>query len=379
MRKPKVLILTTNYGNGHLQVARALEEQFKITNAADVVSRDIYQETNPRLHEWTKKLYLKSYTKSGRQIYRFFYYGSQEITKRKYLSIFPYGSSKLGQIIAVEQPDAIINTFPTLAVPHFLKKTNTNIPTYNVVTDYCLHHSWIHPAISKYYVATQRLKKQLAQNGIHQNKISITGIPVQSQFEQSLCRPTLFNKYQLNPNRKTVLIVAGAYGVSKEIKTISEGLKNDDRLQILIVCGRNHQLYDQLRMKFQRENNIKVFGYVTNMAELFELATCVITKPGGIILSEALNKTVPIVLPRATPGQETENALFFHRHRAAILQENSDHLVKETLKLVYDEVKLVQMKASLKKIHVPNAADTIMNDVLQTYYWETSQNQLTRV
>lgn len=365
MRKPKkVLILTTNYGSGHFQVARALEERFMLDNSTEVHIRDLYKETNPLFYEFTKKLYLKSYTKGGRQLYRMFYYGSQEITKRKQLLFFSYGYSILAKIIDEVRPDAIINTFPTNAVPQFLMKTNTTIPTYNVVTDYCLHQSWIHPAISKYFVATQQLKTQLIRNGIPQNKISISGIPIQHQFEQAFCRQTLLNKYSLEDDRKTVLLVAGSYGVSKEIKTISEKLIKEDRLQILIVCGRNHQLYEQLKKKYQHERFIRVFGYVTNLAELLELATCVITKPGGIILSEAVAKNVPIILPRTTPGQETENAQFFQEQNAAIAHENTKKLVIDTLNLINDEVKLGQMKSALKKIFVPNAAETIMNDVL---------------
>jgi len=363
-KQKKILILTANYGNGHFQVARALEERFMLENNNEVHIRDIYQETNPRFYEFTKRLYLKSYTKSGRQLYRIFYYGSQEITKRKQLSIFSYGYSILAQIINEVRPDAIINTFPTNAVPHFLMKTNTMIPTYNVVTDYCLHQSWIHPAISKYFVATQQLKTQLISNGIAQHKISISGIPIQHQFEQTYCRQTLLNKYQLEDDRKTVLMVAGSYGVSKEIKKISEKLMKEDRLSILIVCGRNLQLYEQLKKKYQHERFIRVFGYVTNLAELLELATCVITKPGGIILSEAVAKNVPIVLPCTTPGQETENAQFFQQQNAAILHENTNKLVTDTLNLINDEVKLGQMKCALKNILVPNAAETIMNDVL---------------
>lgn len=379
MRKPKVLILTTNYGNGHVQVARALEEQFLDKNQAAVAVRDIYQETNPRLHEWTKKLYLKSYTKGGRQLYRIFYYSSQEITRRKPLKIFSYGYSQLTKIIAEEQPDFIINTFPSLAVQHYLLKTTSTIPTYNVVTDYCLHHSWIHSAIDKYYVATPQLKAQLMANNIESYKVSITGIPVQAQFEQAFCRETLVNKYHLDLERKTVLMVAGAYGLSKELREICEELQNDEKLQLFIVCGKNNQLFEELKRKFLHENHIHVFGYVHHMAELFELADCVITKPGGIILSEAVVKNVPIILTGVTPGQEKENAAYFQNRGAAILNKKGEQLIEETKKLIHNETKLAEMKAALGKIHVPKAAETIVNDVLQNYYkWNLETDTLTQ-
>lgn len=379
MKKPKIVILTTNYGNGHLQVARALEEQFAFKRNVDVVVRDIYKNTNPRLHELTKKLYLKSYTRGGGHLYRLFYYGSQEISKRKHTPIFPYGYSELKKIIAEEQPDAIINTFPTHTVPYYLMKTKKAITTYNVVTDYCIHHAWIHPRIDKYFVATKQLQAQLMDSGVNKNKIVISGIPVLQQFEQSYTCQTLLNKYQLNPNLKTILIIAGAYGVSKEMKYVCDYLKEDERLQVLIVCGKNKQLYNQLQMKYQGEKHIRIFGYVTHMAELLQLATCVITKPGGITLTEAVVKNVPIILPRATPGQEKENAVFFESLGAAILSGKLEHLVEETRHLVYDEEKLKQMKEALANIYVPHAAETVIHDVLGTFNWEQDQHTILHV
>ncbi|MEH7390849.1 MGDG synthase family glycosyltransferase [Bacillus sp. JJ1474] len=373
MKKPKVLILTTSYGNGHIQVARALEEQFTLKKTAEVVIRDIYQDTNPRLHEFTKKLYLKSYTKGGGQLYRLFYYGSQKISKRKLTPHFPYGYSELSKIITEEQPDAIINTFPIQTVPYFLLKTKKTIPTYNVVTDYCLHYSWIHPRIDKYYVATPQLKLQLIENEMNEGKIVVSGIPVLDQFQQAYSLPYLFKKYQITPNLKTILLIAGAHGVSKEIKYICENLIRDKKTQILIVCGKNKKLYEQLQNKVQREKYIRVFGYVSEMAELLQLATCVVTKPGGITLTEAMVKNVPIVLLPATPGQENENAMFFQKNSAAVSFDKLEHLVKGIHKLTLDKVKLQQMKSSLGKIHMPHAAETIVNDVLQEY-WQQAKN-----
>ncbi|WP_413357189.1 glycosyltransferase [Robertmurraya sp. 2P01SA] len=365
-----MLILTANYGNGHIQVARALQERFALNDRADVSVRNIYQETNPRLNEWTRKLYLKSFTKSGKHLYRLFYYSSQEITKRQNILLFPYGYSTLNKIIEEEQPDAIINTYPSYAVEYFSKKTNKMIPTFTVVTDYCLHHAWIQPSIEKYYVATKHLQTILENNGVERNKIAITGIPVGKQFEESLSRSFLFNKYQLNPNLKTVLIVAGAYGVSKEIKYICEELQKNKNLQILVVCGKNEQLFTQLQEKYQLENNIRLFKYVTNMEELFDVATCVITKPGGIILSEATVKKVPIVLLGATPGQEKENALYFQNVGAAIFCEKWGQIAEEAQYLVMNEERLKKMKSSLAEISVPDAAKTIVQDVLDSYFWK---------
>ena len=38
-----------------------------------------------------------------------------------------------------------------------------------------------------------------------------------------------------------------------------------------------------------------------------------ITKPGGITLSEAAALQVPVILYKPVPGQENENAMYFER------------------------------------------------------------------
>ncbi|WP_078551803.1 MGDG synthase family glycosyltransferase [Bacillus alkalicellulosilyticus] len=368
---PKVLILTGNYGNGHLQVAHSLEQELTSMGVSRVLVKDLFYETSPRIHEWTRRAYLKSYTKGGQHIYRLFYYTSKEISKRKNLKLLSYGYSKLKKIIAEEQPDLIVNTFPSFAVPHYHHKTNTKIPTYNVITDYCIHDLWIHPNINKYYVATKQIEQDLWDRGIEPNRTLVTGIPIHQSFEESYQRRVLVQKYGLVENRKTILIVAGAYGVSKEMAQICDLLKNDPLLQIIVVCGKNQELFDDLTIKYNGLSHIKILGYVTEMAELLTIATCVVTKPGGLILSEAMAMKTPILIPKATPGQEKENAMFFSKVGGAIWSQKTEELAKLTKQLVRNESKLQEMQETLEQLQAPRSSSKLVTDILQDYYSQT--------
>lgn len=363
MNLPKVLILTTNYGEGHLQVANALKEEFS-SFGVTCTSRDLYYETSPLINEWTRKVYLKSYSSSGKQFYRLFYYGSKQISKRKNLKILCYGYSKLKHIIAEFEPDLIINTFPFFTVPFFRQKTNRYIPTYNVITDYCLHNLWVHPYIDKYYVATKQLKKELVNQGVNLEQVVVSGIPTNKAFQELEGHLKLTSPL---PKKNMILIVAGAFGVSKEMKLICDLLKDDPSIHLTIVCGKNRELYQQLFEKYQFLPHIKVLPFVTNMHELLKEATCVVTKPGGVILSEAIATNTPVILPKATPGQEKENAQFFQQQGAAIWNEKIDQLVIETQQLVRDEQQQQRMVSALKSLQTPNSTKLIVNDILQDY------------
>ena len=58
-KNPKVLILTAHYGNGHVQVAKTLEQTFRQKGIKDVIVCDLFGESHPVITDITKYLYLK--------------------------------------------------------------------------------------------------------------------------------------------------------------------------------------------------------------------------------------------------------------------------------------------------------------------------------
>lgn len=147
----RVLILTANYGNGHVQVAKTLYEQCVRLGFQHVTVSNLYQESNPIVSEVTQYLYLKSFS-IGKQFYRLFYYGVDKIyNKRKFNIYFKMGNKRLGELVDEHQPDIIINTFPMIVVPEYRRRTGRVIPTFNVMTDFCLHKIWVHENVDKYY------------------------------------------------------------------------------------------------------------------------------------------------------------------------------------------------------------------------------------
>lgn len=171
----------------------------------EVVVSDLYAESNPVFTEITQYLYLKSFT-IGKQFYRMFYYGVDKIYNKKLLTLyFKLGNKRLFELIEKEQPDLIINTFPIIVVPEYRRRTGHIIPTFNVLTDFCLHKIWVHQNIDKYYVASKRVKEKVMSLGIHPASVKVTGIPIRSVFEENLDKNEICRKYGLDPNKKFCL------------------------------------------------------------------------------------------------------------------------------------------------------------------------------
>ncbi|CAM4337162.1 diacylglycerol glucosyltransferase [Bacillus manliponensis] len=366
IKNPKVLILTAHYGNGHVQVAKTLEQTFHQKGIEDVIVCDLFGESHPFITDVTRYLYLKSYT-IGKELYRLFYYGVEKIYDKKIASWYAnFGRKRLKAILHEEKPDIVINTFPIIAVPELKKQTGFSIPVYNVLTDFCLHKIWIHREVDRYFVATDYVKSKMVEVGVPASRIIETGIPIRKTFELSINEDSLYDKYQLSRNKKILLIVAGAHGVLGNVKELCESFMSVPNLQVAVVCGKNYKLQEELgQIANSKPDALKVFGYVENIDELFRITSCMITKPGGITLSEAAALRVPVILYKPVPGQENENAKYFERQGAAIVIRENDDIFAKTKELLQDDMKLLQMKEAMGQIYHPEPASHIVDAILE--------------
>jgi processive 1,2-diacylglycerol beta-glucosyltransferase len=286
---------------------------------------------------------------------------------------YTLGYKRLSELIQTEKPDMIINTFPMMVVPEYRDKTGEIIPTFNVVTDFCLHKIWVHKNIDKYYVASEQVKKKILELGVKPNQVRITGIPIREQFEHSkgekVNNAKVYTKYNLDPTREIVLIMAGAHGVLKNVDKLCESLSKENNLQIVIVCGKNETLKKKLDpIAKLYPKTIIPLGYVENVDELFRISSCMITKPGGITLSEATALGVPVILYKPVPGQERENALFFEKKKSAVIVNDYKEMKEVVLNLLEDKKTLEVMRKNIKKMYHPNAAKAVLEDMIEESY-----------
>lgn len=362
----KILILYANYGDGHLQVSKALEECFLEKGIKRVQMIDLFGKAHPVMDALTRFAYIKSCSFSP-HLYGWSYYLTQNMrynkTPVKWVNFFGIGALK--DIIRAEKPDAVINTFPMQAMPELRKQTGIDIPIFTVLTDFALHDRWIHPEIDKYFVANEELKAAIMNKGIPADHIKVTGIPLRKAFCQPYNRSAIYKRYGLDPAKKIVLIMAGAYGVLQSLKKMCQALLELDDTQILLVCGKNESLKEKIQASFEHNPRLHIFGFIEHIQELMVVSTCMVTKAGGITLSEALALRVPVIVFRPLPGQEKENAFFLARQGAALIAEQIEGLVKQVRRVLDNERFMLQMKQAILALQKNNASETIVVDILR--------------
>ncbi|WP_028612727.1 MGDG synthase family glycosyltransferase [Paenibacillus harenae] len=368
-RQPKLLILYASYGEGHLQAARAIRDALEEQGNHRTVMVDLMAESHPWLNEMTRRFYQRSYTHMP-SLYGWMYDFTRPM---KHDSLFggllhSFGRDKIRRILAAERPDAVVHTFPLFALPELKRRKRLWPPSYAVITDFDLHRRWVHPSIDRYYVATDDLKRELTHLGIPGSSIQVSGIPLKRGFRQAEATAELYERYGLQADKPVILIMPGAQGVMPDVELICGGLLEDPNVQVALVCGYNHQLRETVQNQFRRHpdrSRLHVYGYVEQIHELMAISGCLITKPGGVTLSEAIAAGLPIFIYRPVPGQEKQNALYLQSKGAAILAYAPEELASQITKLLGDPLRLAASRLCTKQLQASQTpAESIVLDIL---------------
>jgi processive 1,2-diacylglycerol beta-glucosyltransferase len=170
----------------------------------------------------------------------------------------------------------------------------------------------------------------------------------------------------MDKERKTILILAGSYGVLGHIDEMIDVLKKMNGCQVAIVCGRNQKLEQKLRMKYGLEPNVSIYGFVENVHQLMAVSSCIIAKAGGLTLSEALALQVPVFIYRPFAGQEKENAVFLSKEGAAYISQHVEELALQISRFLSEPDLAEVMKRHMRRLHKKFASDAIARDILHS-------------
>lgn len=372
----KLLIITGSFGNGHIQVTNSIVKQFGEMNLnhLTVIEHDLFLEAHPIMTSIAKQWYINSF-KYFRNMYKFFYYSRPEqIDKCIYKY---YGLNKLLNLLIKEKPDLILLTFPTPVVSVLTEQFNLNIPIATVMTDYRLHKNWVTPHSNRYYVATKDLKNEMQSIGIEREDIKVTGIPISKQFEEPLDRYHWLSKHKLDPDKKVILMSAGAFGVSTGFSTmISQIDMHAKDAQVVMICGNSKSLKNELREHFKDNKNVLILGYTKHMNEWMASSQLMITKPGGITISEAFSRHLPLIFLNPAPGQELENANYFEHKGYGKIANSPEEATKMVISLTNQPNKLKQMTHLLEENYLEKSTENICNDLLSLLSDSLSYNEV---
>lgn len=324
----RILILTCATGGGHLRAAAALEKYIKETTNHEVIQMDFLKSIGKLLDKTVCDSYLFMAKKTPALFGRLY----RKTNGDNALADFLPRSSELisWQLyphIEEAAPDVIISVHPfaTEMISSLKEDKKITCPLICIMTDYGAHKAWIAPYVDAYVVASDHMVEELQRYGVKKEKIHPYGIPVHDVFFDKEDQAKLLQEMGLDANVPTVLFMAGSMGVSNIVDLYTELCTSDLDLQIIIITGNNKKLYDMFKEGMNRSPKKTVLLQFTNEVERYMHASdLIVTKPGGLTVSEALACNLPLAVFDAIPGQEEDNANFLQTHDMGVRISNNN-------------------------------------------------------
>lgn len=364
MSGKNILVVTASMGSGHNKAANAVAEAIKRkypVNKINVI--DFMSTETAYFNSLVKDIYLKMLDHTP-NVYEFFYKFTSDSTKGSTIqSVFAHAMKKdMRELIKKYEADMVICTHPfPCAAASYLKQTGEiNIPLITVMTDFCVHQFWLYKNIDIYFTANDLLKKEMVNQGLLEERIFVTGIPVGYNFRVDYNRDDLLAKFKLEKDKPVALIMGGGLGLGgvKNALCQLERLKKD--IQILVITGANVALWSEMNEYAQHsKHKIFVWGYSHNIQEFMSVATFLISKPGALTISEALTRELPMILHDPIPGPEVDNAKFVSDNGAAIWVKHQDTLDAVVREVLSDATILPKLRNNAKVLKKPYASDNI--------------------
>lgn len=374
-----ILLFYASYGSGHLSAATAIEQYIRENYPdAKTLKIDCVEYINKSINKISTSAYKSIILKTPMlwgQVYKL-------LKNDTILDITQFSNrfmaKKIFTLFEDFEPDLVISCHPLGGqITSFLKshkKTNCKLAT--VMTDFASHKQWL---IGKdytdyFFVSNIEMKTSLISEGIYPNKIYVSGIPISPNFYKNYDKENIYKSLNIEKNKKNIIFFGGGslgLSSSSNIQAILTSLlqATDESHQIIIISGKNQKLYNDFQKTINNtyhKSQIKLIDFTTELPELLPITSFVITKPGGLTITECISTNVPIILINPIPGQEKENAQYIADNKMGIWIKTTKP-TPEYFQEIFNDTKLIEeIKENQKKYsHInstKNICDILINE-----------------
>jgi processive 1,2-diacylglycerol beta-glucosyltransferase len=357
----KIVIACTSAGAGHLKAAQALYNYFQSQDHdPEIVLVDVLEESDFIFENFYSRAY-SFMVNHAQWLWSLIF----DLTSRKNLQNVltrvrtlnnRINTGVFRNFLIQYKPEVIISThyLPSNLASNLKKKGLISSKLVTVVTDFGVHPFWVYDRTDLYAVASEASRQELLKLGVQDGKIKVTGIPVDPKFSLEFNKNKLREKFGLDPEKFTVLVVTGSFGIGP-IEEIIELLQG--QVQVLAVCARNKRAFS--RLSARNYPGVKVFGFVDNIDELMAISDLIVTKPGGLSISELLSMELVPVFISAIPGQESRNIEILSEYGIGEWAKNPGRVKEIVLDYLGSPQKLKIVKDRIAGMRKPFASQEI--------------------
>jgi UDP-N-acetylglucosamine--N-acetylmuramyl-(pentapeptide) pyrophosphoryl-undecaprenol N-acetylglucosamine transferase len=228
-------------------------------------------------------------------------------------------------------------------------------------------------------LAAKAAKICVAYNGMERffpkEKILLTGNPVRQDLLEGVGLKEQGQAfYNLDPNKKTLLIIGGSLGartLNESVMAHLDELEAVENVQVLWQTGKYYYKQIQERLSGRALKNVQVLEFVNRMNLAYASADLIISRAGASSISELclLQKAVILVpSPNVAEDHQTQNALALVRQDAAVMIRDAEaraELIKKAFELIHQPETLAKLCCNIGKLAQHHSAERIADEIFK--------------
>ena len=407
-----IIILTASTGGGHNRASNALKDYILANDPeAHVDIVDAIEECSAALNSIVVKGYKTMVTVTP------YFFGLLYRTSDKPSPIaellnlvFAQCGKRLLPILEEKKPDVVISchAFTAGILAYMKQKMHYDVPLISIITDFIPHRAYMVDGVDAFITASNEAKSIItATYGVPEDKIFVYGHPIFERFYEGNGRPRgeVLKELEFDPDKLTVLLMAGSFGVTDILKIYENLVNIDVDYQMIVITGRNKRLYDafekmlggvsefetdeepellqmlsddsvlrtlyyhgewakeRITSTFRRTTDkkkpTKVFYYIDNVDDYMHASDLIITKPGGLTTSESIASALPMAVFKAYPGQEEQNAKLLVDNGIGVILDKGEAVTEQVGDLLSHPEKLRKMRDCCRRYVNKNSCANI--------------------
>ncbi|PIF61862.1 undecaprenyldiphospho-muramoylpentapeptide beta-N-acetylglucosaminyltransferase [Flavobacterium sp. 11] len=270
-------------------------------------------------------------------------------------------------IIKQFKPDVVIGTGGFASGPLLQAAAIAGIPTV-------IQEQNSFPGITNKLLSKKANKICVAYENLERffpkEKMILTGNPVRQDLIDIVSkREEAIQYFNLDSNKKTLLVLGGSLGARRVNQLIEKELANmlSQNVQVIWQCGK---LYLEDYKKYNSAN-VQVVAFIERMDLVYAAADIVISRAGASSVSELCIVGKPVIFipsPNVAEDHQTKNAQAIVDKKGALMLKESElesqfSLVFEVL--LKDQGKQNQLSENIKLLAMPEATKQIVDEIVK--------------
>ncbi|HTL68148.1 MAG TPA: glycosyltransferase [Lacunisphaera sp.] len=194
--------------------------------------------------------------------------------------------------------------------------------------------NWVEPTADLYVSRTATARDYAVKIGMPAERTRVRGYLMQPRAHLEVFTPETRRQYleevlELRPDLFTVFLATGGNGANNHLELLPKLLPHADRVQAVVICGRNRAAYNQL-VHWRAEHpalNCFLDGFSDEVHLLMQVSDAIVTRGGTTTCAKALHFRCPIifnVIGGIMPQEELTVKFFRNGGGAELIANGAD-------------------------------------------------------